>query len=89
MHAGYRLREATLLFQQGDATAAQRMMAGIVRKNGNYSEAHAALAAVEWARVSAGRQAAQAGACLTPVFERRVCAADSSGGSIAAPARRH
>ncbi|PSC71431.1 condensin complex subunit 3 [Micractinium conductrix] len=48
--AGYRLREATLLFQQGDATAAQRMMAGIVRKNGNYSEAHAALAAVEWAR---------------------------------------
>jgi len=57
--AGYRLRHATLLFQTGDPAAARRMMQGIVRKNGNYAEAHAALAAVEWAQV--GAQAGWAG----------------------------
>lgn len=48
--AGYRLRHATLLFQQEDEAGSARMMQGIVRKNSNYSEAHAALAAVEWSR---------------------------------------
>ncbi|KAI3435885.1 hypothetical protein D9Q98_001943 [Chlorella vulgaris] len=48
--AGYRLRHATLLFQQGDVAAARRMMQGVTRKSGNYSEAHAALAAVHWSQ---------------------------------------
>lgn len=52
---GYRLRHAALLFQNEDETAAARMMQGIVRKNGNYAEAHAALAAVEWARGEGAR----------------------------------
>jgi len=51
--AGYRLRYSTLLFQEGDGDAARRQMRGISRKYGNYAEAHAALAAVEWA---AGRR---------------------------------
>ena len=46
--AGYRLRQATLMFQQGDAGGARRVMSGIARKYGAYAEAHAALAAVEW-----------------------------------------
>jgi tetratricopeptide (TPR) repeat protein len=53
--AGYRLRYATLLFQTGDPGGAAQQMRGLCRKYGNYGEAHAALAAVEWA---AGRRAA-------------------------------
>lgn len=51
--AGYRLRAATLAFQAGDTAGAKRTMAGVARKNGRYAEAHACLAAVEWAEVSA------------------------------------
>ncbi|KAL4458527.1 hypothetical protein ABPG75_013392 [Micractinium tetrahymenae] len=52
---GYRLRHAALLFQNDDDAGAARMMQGIVRKNGNYAEAHVALAAVEWARGEGAR----------------------------------
>ena len=45
--AGYRLRQATLMFQQGDAGGARRVMSGIARKYGAYAEAHAALGAWE------------------------------------------
>ncbi|GAB4821919.1 hypothetical protein N2152v2_008965 [Parachlorella kessleri] len=47
--AGYRLREATLLYQQGEPEEAKTMMRGIARKYPGYAEAHAALAAVQWA----------------------------------------
>jgi tetratricopeptide (TPR) repeat protein len=36
--AGYRLRQATLLFQVGRAEKACRMMQGVVRKNPQYGE---------------------------------------------------
>lgn len=49
--AGYRLREATLLFQTGDTGGARRMIQGVVRKVPAYAEAHACLAAVDWAQV--------------------------------------
>lgn len=42
------------MFQQDDAAGARRMMQGIVRKYGNYAEAQAALAAVEWSQASSG-----------------------------------
>ncbi|PRW60068.1 tetratricopeptide repeat [Chlorella sorokiniana] len=48
--AGYRLREATLLFQTGDTGGARRMIQGVVRKVPAYAEAHACLAAVDWAQ---------------------------------------
>lgn len=54
-HAGYRLRQATLMFQQGDVDGARRTMQGVTRKYSNYAEAHAALAAVEWSRGDAER----------------------------------
>lgn len=47
--AGYRLRAATLLFQTGDSQRAQQQVRGLVRKYGNYAEAHAVLAAMQWA----------------------------------------
>lgn len=53
--AGYRLREATLLYQQGEPEGAKTMMKGIVRKYPRYAEAYAALAAISWVE---GRQAA-------------------------------
>lgn len=52
---GYRLRQATLMFQQGDVDGARRTMQGVTRKYSNYAEAHAALAAVEWSRGDAER----------------------------------
>ena len=39
------------MFQVDDVAGARRMMQGIVRKYGNYAEAHAALAAVNWSQV--------------------------------------
>lgn len=62
--AGYRLREATLMFQQGDAAGARRTMQGVARKNGAYSEAHACLAAVLWSQVGRRRSRAALGAAL-------------------------
>ena len=35
--AGYRLREAELMFQDGQADKSDRMMRGVVRKNPNYA----------------------------------------------------
>ena len=35
--AGYRLREAELMFQEGQAATADRVMRGVVRKNPNYA----------------------------------------------------
>ena len=46
--AGYRLRAATLQYQTGDVAKAKQTLRGIVRKYGNYGEARAALAAVNW-----------------------------------------
>lgn len=46
--AGYRLRAATLQYQTGDVARAKQTLRGIVRKYGNYGEARAALAAVNW-----------------------------------------
>lgn len=46
---GYRLRAATLQYQTGDIAKAKQTMRGIIRKNSNYAEARAALAAVNWA----------------------------------------
>lgn len=46
--AGYRLREAGMLFQVEKAQEAKKVMQGLVRKYPNYTEAHAALAAVLW-----------------------------------------
>ncbi|KAI8108315.1 hypothetical protein M9434_006342 [Picochlorum sp. BPE23] len=44
--AGYRVRSAALLFQTGDDQKAASQLRGVVRKYGNYAEAHAALASV-------------------------------------------
>eukprot|EP00890_Picochlorum_soloecismus_P002475 jgi/Picsp_1/3228/NSC_06068-R1_tetratricopeptide tpr_1 repeat-containing protein len=46
--AGYRLRSAAMLFQVGEVDKATRQLKGVVRKNRNYAEAHAALSAVLW-----------------------------------------
>lgn len=46
--AGYRVRSAVLLFQIGEVDLATRQLKGVVRKNRNYAEAHAALSAVLW-----------------------------------------
>ena len=35
--AGYRLREAELMFQDGQADKSDRVMRGVVRKNPNYA----------------------------------------------------
>ncbi len=45
---GYRLRAATLQYQTGDVARSMQTMRGIIRKNSNYAEARAALAAVNW-----------------------------------------
>jgi tetratricopeptide (TPR) repeat protein len=52
--AGYRLRAAALAFQCGDAERARLALRGVARKSPAYAEAHAALAAVEWARGEGG-----------------------------------
>mmetsp|Transcript_39763 Transcript_39763/g.88383 ORF Transcript_39763/g.88383 Transcript_39763/m.88383 type:complete len:350 (+) Transcript_39763:169-1218(+) len=44
--AGYRLREAQLIFENGDADLAVRTARGVTRRNPNYAEAHATLAAI-------------------------------------------
>ena len=36
-NAGYRLREATLLFQQGQEETASRLLRGVVRKHPTYA----------------------------------------------------
>jgi len=36
-HAGYRLREAELMFQAGQADKSDRLMKTVVRKNPNYA----------------------------------------------------
>lgn len=46
--AGYRLKEALVLFQVKRSEEARKLMQGLVRKYPNYAEAHAALAAVLW-----------------------------------------
>ncbi|EIE21375.1 TPR-like protein [Coccomyxa subellipsoidea C-169] len=53
--AGYRLRQAELLFQNARPADADSMMRGVVRKNPNYAEAQAALAAVEWVSGQQGK----------------------------------
>jgi hypothetical protein len=51
------------MFQLDDAAGAKRMMQGIVRKYGNYAEAHAALAAVNWSQVGGSVQGLPARNC--------------------------
>ncbi|KAI5073349.1 hypothetical protein GOP47_0011362 [Adiantum capillus-veneris] len=46
--AGYRLKEALILFQLQRSQEARKLLQGLVRKYPNYAEAHAALAAVLW-----------------------------------------
>jgi len=46
--AGYRLREAELMFQEDRVADADRLLRTVVRKNPTYAEAHAALTAVQW-----------------------------------------
>ncbi|KAL2633095.1 hypothetical protein R1flu_004574 [Riccia fluitans] len=46
--AGYRFKQALLLFQVGRGEEAKKLLQGLVRKYSNYAEAHAALAAVLW-----------------------------------------
>ncbi|MCO5553662.1 hypothetical protein L7F22_032269 [Adiantum nelumboides] len=46
--AGYRLKEALILFQLQRSQEAKKLLQGLVRKYPNYTEAHAALAAVLW-----------------------------------------
>lgn len=46
--AGYRVRAAVLLFQTGDVDRAAQQLRGVVRKYGNYAEAHAALGGIYW-----------------------------------------
>ncbi|KAH7441707.1 hypothetical protein KP509_03G050100 [Ceratopteris richardii] len=46
--AGYRLKEALVLFQLERLDEAKKLLQGLVRKYPNYAEAHAALAAVLW-----------------------------------------
>lgn len=61
--AGYRLREASMLFQLDRSEEAAKVMQGLVRKYPNYAEARAALAAVLWSenrRSSAEEQYSEA-----------------------------
>ena len=52
--AGYRVRAAVLLFQNGDDTMAAQQLRGVVRKYGMYAEAHAALGGVYWSQGNIG-----------------------------------
>ena len=61
---GYRLRAATLMFQQGDVAGAGRTMRGVTRRAPQYGEAHAAAAAVAWAAGEGGRAEASLDAAL-------------------------
>lgn len=53
--AGYRLREAELMFQEDRVADADRLLRTVVRKNPTYAEAHAALTAVQWQLGQAGK----------------------------------
>lgn len=53
--AGYRLKQALVLFQLERPEEAKKLMQGLVRKYPNYAEAHAALAAVFWSEGERGR----------------------------------
>ncbi|XP_024534367.1 small glutamine-rich tetratricopeptide repeat-containing protein alpha-like isoform X1 [Selaginella moellendorffii] len=46
--AGYRFKQALVLFQLDQVQAAKKLLQGLVRKYPNYAEAHAALAALLW-----------------------------------------
>lgn len=46
--AGYRFKQALVLFQVGRSEESKKLLQGLVRKYSNYAEAHAALAAVLW-----------------------------------------
>ncbi|MEW5304103.1 MAG: hypothetical protein WDW36_006737 [Sanguina aurantia] len=46
--AGYRLRAAQLLYQNGMLDDALKTASGVARKNSNYAEAHVTLAALLW-----------------------------------------
>eukprot|EP01018_Ginkgo_biloba_P007754 Gb_05022 [translate_table: standard] len=46
--AGYRLKQALVLFQLRRPEEARKIVEGLVRKYPNYAEAHAALAAILW-----------------------------------------
>jgi len=46
--AGYRLKQALVLFQLNRPVEARKLVEGLVRKYPNYAEAHAALAAILW-----------------------------------------
>ncbi|CAM6112248.1 unnamed protein product [Calypogeia fissa] len=46
--AGYRFRQALVLFQVGRLDESKKLLQGLVRKYPNYTEAHAALAALLW-----------------------------------------
>jgi len=52
--AGYRVRSAVLKFQIGDEQKAAQQLRGVVRKYGNYAEAHAALGSVYWSQGKLG-----------------------------------
>ena len=52
--AGYRVRAAVLLFQNGDDKMAAQQLRGVVRKYGMYAEAHAALGGVYWSQGNIG-----------------------------------
>lgn len=53
--AGYRLREAELMFQEDRVADADRLLRTVVRKYPTYAEAHAALTAVQWQLGQAGK----------------------------------
>jgi hypothetical protein len=69
------------MFQVDDVAGARRMMQGIVRKYGNYAEAHAALAAVNWSQAGGsvrglptcmfGAGCCRAGASAAPAYKPR------------------
>lgn len=73
MLTGYRLREATLLFQTGDTAGARRMINGVVRKVPAYAEAHACLAAVDWAQASWEKEGKNEGALEGECGLLRIC----------------
>jgi tetratricopeptide (TPR) repeat protein len=56
--AGYRLRQGTLLFQIPERQVdAERVIRGVIRKNPQYAEAFAALAAIQWSKGDQGASA--------------------------------
>ena len=61
---GYRLRVATLLFEEGDLAGTGRAVRGVARRAPTYGEAHAVAAAVAWAAGEGGRAEAALDAAL-------------------------